>query len=106
MFSCEFDENFKNTYFEEHLWNATSVQLRINYPLNDSEKVWDGKEGRNFFESLCFVKKQPPEVFFLRKGVIRNFATFTEKHLCQSLLVNKVAALISQNSQENTSQFY
>ena len=30
---------------------------------------------------------------FCRKGVLRNFEKFTEKHLCQSLLFNKVAGL-------------
>ena len=30
---------------------------------------------------------------FVRKGVLRNFAKFTEKHLCQSLFFNKVAGL-------------
>ena len=29
----------------------------------------------------------------VRKGVLRNFATFTRKHLCQSLYFNKVAGL-------------
>ena len=29
----------------------------------------------------------------LRKGVLRNFVKFTGKHLCQSLLFNKVAGL-------------
>ena len=30
---------------------------------------------------------------FCRKGVLRNFGKFTGKHLCQSLLFNKVAGL-------------
>ena len=29
----------------------------------------------------------------MKNGVLRNFAKFTGKHLCQSLLFNKVAAL-------------
>ena len=33
-----------------------------------------------------------PEVFN-KKGVLRNFAKFTGKHLCQSLFFNKVAGL-------------
>ena len=33
-----------------------------------------------------------PEVF-CRKGVLRNFAKFTGKQLCQSLFFNKVAGL-------------
>ena len=30
---------------------------------------------------------------FCKKGVVRNFAKFTRKHLCQSLLFNKVTGL-------------
>ena len=33
-----------------------------------------------------------PEVF-CKKSVLRNFAKFSGKHLCQSLLFNKVAGL-------------
>ena len=36
--------------------------------------------------------KQPPEVF-CKKGVLRNFAKFKGKHLCQRLFFNKVAGL-------------
>ena len=32
------------------------------------------------------------------KGVLRNFAKFTRKHLCQSLFFNKVASQISKNT--------
>ena len=38
------------------------------------------------------IQKQPPEVF-CKKGVLRNFAKFTGKHLCQSFFFNKVAGL-------------
>ena len=37
-------------------------------------------------------QKQPPEEF-LKKGVLRNFAKFTGKHLCQSLFFNEVTGL-------------
>ena len=40
----------------------------------------------------CF-QKQPPEIFCKGKGVLRHFAKFTGKHLCQSLFFNKVAGL-------------
>ena len=36
-----------------------------------------------------------PEVFW-KKGVVRNFAKFTGKHLCQSLFLNKVAGLLKK----------
>ena len=38
-----------------------------------------------------YVQKQPPEVFF-KKGVLKNFANLTEKHLCWSLLLIKMEA--------------
>ena len=37
-----------------------------------------------------------PEVFC--KGVLRNFAKFTGKHLCQGLFLNKVASLLKRDS--------
>ena len=36
-----------------------------------------------------------PEVF-CEKGVLRNFAKFTGKHLCQGLFLNKVAGFIEK----------
>ena len=39
-----------------------------------------------------FVKSSRPEVF-CKKGIHRNSAKFTGKHLCQSLFFNKVAGL-------------
>ena len=46
--------------------------------------------------SLCIPnlsrQKQPPRGS-VKKGVLRNFANFTEKHLCQSLFFNKVSGL-------------
>ena len=40
----------------------------------------------------CHYRSSGPEVF-CRKVVIRNFAKFKGKHLCQSLPFNKVAGL-------------
>ena len=38
------------------------------------------------------MQKQPPQVFS-EKGVLKNFANFTGKHLYQKLFFNKVACL-------------
>ena len=38
-----------------------------------------------------YVQKQPPEVFF-KKGVLKNFANLTGKHLCWSLFLIKLQA--------------
>ena len=42
-----------------------------------------------------------PEVF-CKKGVLRNFAKFTGKHLCQSLFFNKVAGLRPSKREKKT----
>ena len=63
MFSYEFCELFKNTCFVEDLQTAGSET-----PDRSSR----------------------PEVF-CEKGILRNFAKFTGKHLFQSLFFNKVA---------------
>ena len=39
------------------------------------------------------VSKAATGGILVRKGVLRNFAKFTGKHLCQSLFFNKVAGL-------------
>ena len=68
MFSGEFCELFKNTCLVEDLQMAG-------------------------FETPD--RKCRPEVFY-EKGVLRNFARFTGKNLCQSLPFNKVAGGLLQ----------
>ena len=41
---------------------------------------------------LTYLTSSRPEVFY-KKGVLRKFAKFTGKHLCQKLFFNKVAGL-------------
>ena len=43
-------------------------------------------------EKLLRNRNSDPEVF-CEKGVLRNFAKFTGKQLCQSLFLNKVAGM-------------
>ena len=50
---------------------------------------------RNKLPNFCLVaniRSSRPDVF-CKKGVLRNFAKFTGKHLCQSLFFNKVVGL-------------
>ena len=44
------------------------------------------------FSCNAMSESSRPEVF-CKKGVLRNFAKFTGKHLCQGLFFNKVAGL-------------
>ena len=47
---------------------------------------------------LCTnTQKQPPEVFY-KKGVLKNFAKFTAKHLCRSLFFNNPATLLKKET--------
>ena len=56
------------------------------------------------WDMLFAVWQQIPEGvdqrYPIKKGVLRNFTKFTEKHLCQSLFFNKVAAatLLKKNT--------
>ena len=63
-------EVFKNTDFEKHLWAAACENQHLSDKFRSSRT-----------EVFC------------KKGVLRTFAKFTVKHLCQSLLFNKVAGL-------------
>ena len=45
------------------------------------------------FEPAMLLKKSSLPEVFCKKGVLRNYAKFTGKHLCQSLFFNKVAGL-------------
>ena len=40
---------------------------------------------------------------FYKKGVLKNFVKFTEKHLCQSLFLNVVAGLRLENTYDRVS---
>ena len=45
-----------------------------------------------YFQKNWTMRKQPPQVFY-KKGVLKNSAKFTEKHLLQSAFFIKVASL-------------
>ena len=80
-----------------HQWKKTVA-------LNSTYWSWDHVESgvpqHQYVERYFFwfklvtyqMQKQPPKVF-CKKGVLRNFAKFTGKHLCQSLFFSKVAGL-------------
>ena len=50
------------------------------------------------------IQKQPLEVLS-KKGVLKNFAKFTGKQMCQSLFFNKVAGLIMIKKDSGTRVF-
>ena len=44
-----------------------------------------------YFRVLLVMVRSSHPVVLNKKDVLRNFAKFTEKHLCESLFLNKVA---------------
>ena len=46
-----------------------------------------------YYYNFHFTQKKQSTEVFCKKGILRNFAKFTGKHLCQRLLFNKVASL-------------
>ena len=44
---------------------------------------------------IVWTLKQPPEVFY-KKGVLKNLAKFTAKHLCQSLFLQNTCGRLLQ----------
>ena len=65
-------------FMREHLDNYTLLQRKDVYQL--------------FFCHLVFHRSSHRQCS-VRKGVFRNFTKFTGKHLCQSLVFNKVTGL-------------
>ena len=63
-------------------WHWLLKYLRSRYSLLKMHKavyLWFWKTAE------AYLQKQPPEIFY-KKGVLKDFAKFTGKHLCQSLI--------------------
>ena len=79
---------------KRHSWNIFEQVVTVAYHLNHKLRTY------YYNTDVC---KHPndyrtgrPEVF-RKKGVLRNFAKFTGKHLYQSLFFNEVAGLQAWN---------
>ena len=76
MFSCEICEIFKNTSFLQN--SSSGCFWRLT-------RIFKGVRAKAVFRKYLFCKKD----------VLKNFAKFTRKHLCQSLFFKKVAKVFS-----------
>ena len=73
-------------------------RLRFFYIQSESMKKLQGKYlfkvmDRQQILLLMLKFRNSHWTCSVRKGVLRNFAKFTEKHLCEGLIFNKVAGL-------------
>ena len=76
---------YRNSIFWSH-WNFWLSLLWLN-----SSKSFLMKEKTHFFVSHHKNLRSSRLEVYCKKDVLRNFAKFTGKHLCQSLFFNKVA---------------
>ena len=75
-------------------------EMEINIDRGPGIGFQKETQAQMFSCELCEILRTPFEIdgssrpkMFCKKGVLRNFTKFTGKHLCQSLLFNKVAGL-------------
>ena len=125
MFSCEFCDISKNTFFTEHLWATASAQIYpekiVNYfsvksCLRTVVQHYTGKFLVKFWlrhikatlhmvfscEKMTISRSSRSQMFF-KIGTFANCAIFTGKHLCWSfslikLLVFRPATLLKRDS--------
>ena len=79
--------------FRKLLWSYLQLKTKCSEPLKMA--FFSDEVETVFWESECFylnIEKQQPEVFCVRKGVLRNFTKFTGKHVCQGLFFIKLQA--------------
>ena len=91
--SFKFAAYFQNTCFLEHPWMPASVYNELHsYPVNNNNNNNDNNNN-NHINQLFNKDRSSYSRCSVKKGVLRHFGNFTEKHLCQSLFFNKVAGL-------------
>ena len=95
LLSKNFEDNMTILYgcliLEENMINT----LRFSRNLGSRSETfdsWNDSKIRETKNTFTIFRSSRPEVF-CKKGVLKNFAKFTGKHLCQSLFSNKVAGL-------------
>ena len=100
IFTCQFSIfTFKITcILQEVLKKVKTFSLRQNKTFSKIRPFLQLSElqGSGAILMLIFIKtlsRSSHQMCSLRKGALRNFTTFTGKHLCQSLFFNKVAGL-------------
>ena len=77
---------------EEHLKSILTKENKITGLLRKLQRRWYFELGKICWTEFYILRSSRPKVF-CKKGILRNFAKFTGKHLCQSLFFDKVAVL-------------
>ena len=98
VFSCEFCEVFKNTFFIEPLWWLLYIWDWVwkweDYPGYAIQIGWTLIEIIEIFRYSNFVLIESTSSHrrcFIKKVFLKNFVKFKGKHLCQILFIKKDA---------------
>ena len=83
--------------FSNHLPNKGNISSRHEGEFE--HVLWE-------HYSSTTLERSSHERCSVRKGVLRNLAKFTGKHLCQSLFFNKVAGLTRKETEETLGQVF
>ena len=79
---CKWSDRYAVQYF--------LILVDTNYRWNEIYWIINKLAGELFSDEATNNRSSCPELF-CKKGVLRNFAKFIGKHLCQSFFFNKVA---------------
>ena len=77
---------------EEHLKYILTKENKITGLLRKLQRRWYFELSKICWTEFYILRSRRPKVF-CKKGVLKNFAKFTGKHLCQSPFFDKVAGL-------------
>ena len=77
------------------LFEKFYVIKSLNDPNLLNKKTEFANTSRHQSKLLLIIVRSSHQRSSMKDGVLRNFAKFREKHLCQSLIFNKVAGLRS-----------
>ena len=91
----------KHAYFPRYAFTEDSLKTKITwnqFPGHIFYRIFKQKflfcnnaqTGQILLSDYVYFRSTRPKVF-CKKGVLRNFAKFIGKHLCQNLFFNKVA---------------
>ena len=91
-------QTYSETYFILLNWIYFNIVYRlVTFPVSSATHSYTPSDCFLF----SFLRNSLPEVF-CKNVVLKNFAVFTGKHLCQSLFFNKVAGAASNFIKKET----
>ena len=89
-FSHQLSICMKCVQIRSFFWSVFScIQTEYGDLQSEYRKIWTRKN--SVLDIFHAVQKQPPDVFY-EKGILKNFANFTGKHLCWSLFLINLQA--------------